>query len=90
MVYANEEQVCFNVEVRVPFALAEAFAAAMTGDDEDVILAAETAMRERIDALGARESIELHPDDSVPVGSAISTVKRELLEAAATDDWSRT
>jgi hypothetical protein len=58
----TEEQVRFNVEVRVPFALAAAYADALTGEDDDIILAAERAMRERLDALGASESIELSPE----------------------------
>jgi hypothetical protein len=57
-----EEQVCFNIEVRVPFALAAAFAAALTGGDDDIILAGEAAMRQRLHALGAIESIELSPE----------------------------
>jgi hypothetical protein len=79
-VYVNddEQQVCFAIEVRVPFALAAQFAAALTGNDDDVILAAETAMRQRIGARGAVESIELWPDDYPP-----ASVKRELLDAAA-------
>ncbi|MCA1571014.1 MAG: hypothetical protein LC798_11975 [Chloroflexi bacterium] len=73
-VYVNddEQQVCFAIEVRVPFALAPAFAAAMTGHDDDVILAAETAMRHRVEgALGANDSIELASDEH--------PIKRELL-----------
>jgi hypothetical protein len=73
-VYVNddEQQVCFAIEVRVPFALAQAFGAAMTGHDDDVILAAETAMRHRVEgALGANDSIELASDDR--------EIKRELL-----------
>ena len=57
-----EQQVCFMIEVRVPFAFADAFADALTGDDDDIILAGEKAMRERLDALGAIESIELSPE----------------------------
>lgn len=37
-----------NIELRLPRAHAAAFAEAMTGNDDDVLLAAETAMRERI------------------------------------------
>ena len=58
----TEQQVGFNIEVRVPFAFAAAFADALTGDDDDIILAAETAMRVHLDARGASESIELSPE----------------------------
>ena len=50
MTYTTDEEVCFAIEVRVPLALAAAFAAAMTGDDDDIILAAEHLMLERIPA----------------------------------------
>ncbi len=43
MTYTTDEEVCFAIEVRVPLRFAAAFAAAMTGDDEDIILAAEHA-----------------------------------------------
>ena len=56
----DEEQVCFNVEVRVPYAQAEGFAAQLSGDDDDIILAAETAIRKRL-GRGDME-VELWPD----------------------------
>ena len=63
MTYTTDEEVCFAIEVRVPLALAAAFAAAMTGDDDDIILAAEHLMRERIPgAVDADASIELMAD----------------------------
>jgi hypothetical protein len=40
--------VTFTMEVEVPAEQVEAFREAMTGDDDDIILAAETAMRERV------------------------------------------
>lgn len=40
--------VSFAVEVKVPAEQVEAFAGALTGNDDDIILAAETAMRERV------------------------------------------
>jgi hypothetical protein len=39
----------FAIEVRVPLRQASIVAAALTGNDDDVILAAERAMRERIE-----------------------------------------
>lgn len=39
----------FSVDVEVPFWQARIFAEAMTGNDDDIILAAEKAMRERIE-----------------------------------------
>ena len=60
--YTTDDVVCFAIEVRVPLAFAAAFAAAMTGNDDDVILAAEHLMRERVEALGADASIELMVD----------------------------
>jgi hypothetical protein len=53
----------FDVRVRVPAALRVRVAAALTGNDDDIVLAAEKAMRERIDADGLEESIELAPDE---------------------------
>jgi hypothetical protein len=52
-------------------ALSAAFAAAMTGDDDDIILAAEHLMRDRVDALGADASIELMAD----TGAALAALR---------------
>jgi hypothetical protein len=41
--------VTFAIEVRVPLRQAPIVAGAMTGNDDDLILAAETALRERIE-----------------------------------------
>jgi hypothetical protein len=41
--------VVFAVEVRVPMRQAPIVAGALTGHDDDIVLAAETAMRERIE-----------------------------------------
>lgn len=50
----------FEIEIAVPLTQADRFADALTGNDDDVILAAETAMRERVDAEeGEYEGIEL-------------------------------
>lgn len=77
-IYTNneEEQVCFDIEVRVPFSQARAFAKAMTGHDDDVILAAETAIRERI-GRGAYPEVEL---------TFYGDVTAALLEAAQVAD----
>ena len=40
------EVVSFGIEVRVPFSQAEDFARRMTGDDNDIVLAAERALRD--------------------------------------------
>jgi hypothetical protein len=58
----TEPQVRFSIEASVPFALATSFADALTGNNDDIILAGETAMRKRLDAVGAIESIELSPE----------------------------
>jgi hypothetical protein len=74
LAYADEnaQQVCFEIQVRVPFALATAFAKMMTGNDDDVILVAETAMRYHVEgAFDACDSIELVSDNR--------EIKRELL-----------
>lgn len=39
----------FAIEVRVPMRQAPIVAEALTGNDDDIVLAAETAMRERIE-----------------------------------------
>lgn len=54
----DAEDVSFGIEVRVPFSQAKAFADALTGNDDDIILAAETAMRERL-GRGSDEEVEL-------------------------------
>ena len=77
----NEQQVCFNIEVRVPFALAAAFADALTGNDDDIILAAETAMRDHLDARGAAESIELSPEPLT--GDIQAELRRAMKRAVA-------
>lgn len=71
-----EQQACFNVEVRVPYELAAAFADAMTGFDDDILLAAELAMRKRLGSMGADENVEL-------AGWSDDTVREFLRDAAA-------
>jgi hypothetical protein len=59
--------IIFNVEVEIRAEQAEAFAGAMTGNDDDIFLAAETAMRERVGRVYDVESEELEvgiPDES--------------------------
>lgn len=51
-IHDTEAEVSITVEIRMPRADAPAFAEAMTGDDKDVILAAERAIRDRIDSEG--------------------------------------
>jgi hypothetical protein len=53
----------FTVQVDVPFHQAEAFAEALSGHDDDVILAAETAMRERLGRTDGAE-IEIYTPPS--------------------------
>ncbi len=80
LTYTNDDtqQVCFAVEVRVPTDLAALFAAAMTGNDDDIVLAAEKAMNGRIGTLYAScENVEMSATD----GSS-RAVKRELLDVA--------
>ena len=77
MTYTTDEEVCFAIEVRVPLALAAAFAAAMTGDDDDIILAAEHLMRERIPgAVDADASIELMADTTAATAACATSASR--------------
>lgn len=55
----TEADLRLTVEIRLPRHQAEAFAEAMTGNDDDVLLAAETAMRERL----GDEELELSYDE---------------------------
>lgn len=54
-----EEQVCFGVEVRVPFSLAQAFLARLTGNDDDIVLAAELGIEQAIGFGIDNEKVEL-------------------------------
>lgn len=56
------DAITLKLEVTIPLELADAFADAMTGHDDDVILAAETAIRERIDGMSANPSVEIWTD----------------------------
>jgi hypothetical protein len=55
-VIESREVISFSLTVEVPLTQARAFSAAMTGNDDDIVLAAETAMRDRIED-------EVHEDD---------------------------
>lgn len=55
----TEEQVCFGVEIRVPFSLAEAFRARLTGNDDDIVLAAELGIEQAIGFGIDNEKVEL-------------------------------
>lgn len=72
-VYINEdeEQVCFDIEIRVPYSQARTFAQALTGNDDDVLLAAETAIRKR---LGRQTGEEVELWLGPPGGREISDV----------------
>lgn len=51
MLQINEdrETVSIQVTVQIPIIIANGFAKAITGNDDDILLAAETAMRERLE-----------------------------------------
>lgn len=51
------ERVIFAVEVSVPFSQSAAFAEALTGNDDDIILAAEHAVRARIAEVDIRHDL---------------------------------
>lgn len=55
----TEEQVVFGVEIRVPFSLAAAFEARLTGNDNDILLAAELGIEEAIGYGIDNEKVEL-------------------------------
>jgi hypothetical protein len=55
--------VTFAIEVRVPMRQAPILADAMTGNDDDVVLAAEKAMRERIEDAVLTDAEEVEARD---------------------------
>lgn len=63
----------FSIEVEVPFWQAAIFAEAMTGNDDDIVLAAETAMRDRIE-----EAVE----DYEPMGNNVFYDEGDRIELA--------
>jgi hypothetical protein len=72
----TEEQVCFGVEIRVPFSQAAQFAELLTGNDDDILLAAEQGIRNRLEMGADTEEVEL------VLGPQKSTLTRELGWAA--------
>lgn len=72
----TEEQVCFGIEVRVPFSQAAQFAAGLTGNDNDIVLAAEHGIREQLQMDGSGQEVEL------VLGPERKTLQRELRDAA--------
>lgn len=64
--YTDGERVRFLVEVSVPAEQGEDFADALTGNDDDILLAAEEAMRSLMESHG--EEVEL---SIVPVGEKL-------------------
>lgn len=62
------DRITFYVEVSVASMDAEAFAEAITGDDDDIMLAAEEAMRSRLDG---RDETELLIPDNIGVKDAL-------------------
>jgi hypothetical protein len=54
-----DEVATVRIAVRVPQEHAQAFLDALTGNDDDVVLAAEHAIRDRLDIMGSLESVEL-------------------------------
>ena len=63
------------LELRVPDQQAEAFLKAMTGNDDDVLLAAETAMRDRISDDESDEAVELSFEDEAEAKAALRSVR---------------
>lgn len=51
----DEPTIRFDVQVELPAEYAQRYFDAMTGNDDDILLAAEKAMRERLGSIGSRE-----------------------------------
>lgn len=69
--------IIFQLEVEVPAAEAEAYAKAMTGNDDDVILAAEKAMRNRLADSDVDSEIELYVPESERVQDKLTRYGQE-------------
>ena len=54
-----EPRVWLKIDLRLPVEQVDAFHAAMTGNDDDILLVAETAMRERLGREYEAQEIEL-------------------------------
>jgi hypothetical protein len=50
-VIESREVISFSLTVEVPLTQARQFAVAMTGNDDDIVLAAETAMRDIVEEM---------------------------------------
>lgn len=73
--------IVFNVDVNVPQEQAGAFAEAMTGNDDDIVLAAERAIRDRLSDVDVRydltdEEVELGVPDESDVKHALEHYAR--------------
>jgi hypothetical protein len=81
-IHINEasNDISFGVEIRVPQAQAKAFAALLTGNDDDVILAAETAIRETLGRDWQNEEVE------IVTGPDRNQLREQLVEFGA---WGR-
>jgi hypothetical protein len=72
------EYATLNLEVKIPQQFAGAFLAAISGHDDDILLAAERAMREVVggDAPYAAESIEIGPGEVDAYDEALEDLRR--------------
>jgi hypothetical protein len=82
----SEDFVTIPLEVRVPRSQARAFLEACTGNDDDVILAGERAMRQRLEETGAPgefapwQEVEVDPDMPVIRDRLRRAAERERLD----------
>lgn len=72
----RRQAVTFNIEVVVPFDQAADFHAALTGDDNDIVLAAEAGMRARLEDVRSpgdfhEEEVELFVPEQGQVKEAL-------------------
>lgn len=88
----RDDRVFFSVEIGVPFTQAGAFVEAMTGNDDDIILAAETAMRDRIAQVDVRhdltvEEVELAVEEEDTAKSVLAEVAANLPRKPREQGW---
>jgi hypothetical protein len=76
----DEPTIVLHVEVRLPAEQARTFLEAMTGNDDDVLLAAERGMRDRMGTPDSLREIELSYVESE------SDVRERMEIEAATND----